>query len=76
MDICASFSSGLTFVALSRVKALDSIIVDQVDYCRVQKLGGNQRAYTANGGPEQCHTRDRARSGRDREMRSVGIAID
>jgi hypothetical protein len=52
--MCASFSSGLTFVALSRVKALDSIIVDQVDYYRVQKLGGNQiakRAYTANGGP-------------------------
>ena len=37
------------------VKALDSIIiVDQVGYSRVQKLGWNQiakRAYTANGGP-------------------------
>jgi len=52
-NVHASFSSGLTFVALSRVKPLDSIIiVDQVDYSRVQKLGGNQtakrRAYTAN----------------------------
>lgn len=35
------FSTGLTFVALSRVKALDCImLIDQVDYYRVQKLGG------------------------------------
>ena len=35
------FSTGLTFVALSQVKALDSImIVDHIDYSRVQKLGG------------------------------------
>jgi hypothetical protein len=35
------FSTGLTFVALSRVKALDCImVVDHVDYSRVQKLGG------------------------------------
>lgn len=35
------FSTGLTFVGLSRVKALDRImIVDQVNYSRVQKLGG------------------------------------
>ena len=35
------FSTGLTFVALSQVKASNSIIiVNQVDYSRVQKLGG------------------------------------
>ncbi len=35
------FCSGLTFVALSRVKALDTLmLVDKVDYSRVQKLGG------------------------------------
>ena len=35
------FSTGLTFVALSRVKALNDImLVNNVDYSRVQKLGG------------------------------------
>ena len=35
------FSTGLTFVGLSCVKALgDIMLVDQVDYSRVQKLGG------------------------------------
>jgi hypothetical protein len=35
------FSTGFTFVALSRVKSLDGIMmVDHVDYSRVQKLGG------------------------------------
>ena len=35
------FLTGLMFVALSQVKALNSIIiVSQVDYSRVQKLGG------------------------------------
>jgi ATP-dependent exoDNAse (exonuclease V) alpha subunit len=35
------FSTGLTFVALSRVKSLDGIMmVDHVDYSRVQKMGG------------------------------------
>ena len=38
------FSTGLTFVALSRVKALDGIMfVDQFDWTRVKKkLGGSQ----------------------------------
>ena len=40
--ICASFSSGRTFVALSRAKADSIIIFDQVDYSRVQKSGGNR----------------------------------
>jgi len=41
------FSTGLTFVALSRVKALDdiSMIVNRVDYSRVQKLGGKHLQY-------------------------------
>jgi hypothetical protein len=35
------FSTGLTFVALSRVKKPDGImIVDRLDFSRVQKLGG------------------------------------
>jgi ATP-dependent exoDNAse (exonuclease V) alpha subunit len=35
------FSTGLTFVALSRVRSLDSIaMIEQVDYSRVYKLGG------------------------------------
>jgi hypothetical protein len=50
-----SFSSGLTFVALSQVKALDGIIiVGQVDYSSVQKLANTARSeqlYTVNGGP-------------------------
>jgi hypothetical protein len=40
------FSTGLTFVALSRVKALDDasdiMFVDQFDWTRVKKLGGSQ----------------------------------
>ncbi|KAI0277008.1 hypothetical protein BGY98DRAFT_982623 [Russula aff. rugulosa BPL654] len=44
--VYASFSSGLTFVTLSQVKALDSIIiVDKVDYSRVQKLGRKHIQY-------------------------------
>jgi len=40
------FSTGLTFVALSRVKALEGImIVGQVDYSRVRKLGGKHMQY-------------------------------
>lgn len=40
------FSTGLTFLALSRVKALDDImIVDRVDYSGVQKLGGTHLQY-------------------------------
>jgi hypothetical protein len=40
------FSTGLTFVALSRVKKLDGImIVDHIDYSRVQKLGGKHMQY-------------------------------
>lgn len=35
------FCSGLTFVALSRVKSLDSVmLVEKVDFSRVQKLAG------------------------------------
>ena len=35
------FSTGLTFVALSRVRTSDGImIVDRLDFSRVQKLGG------------------------------------
>jgi len=35
------FSTGLTFVALSRVRTPDGImIVDRLDFSRVQKLGG------------------------------------
>ena len=35
------FCSGLTFVALSRAKSLDTLVlVEKVDYSRVQKLGG------------------------------------
>jgi hypothetical protein len=34
VNICASFSSGLTFVASFRVKVLDISIVDKVDYIR------------------------------------------
>jgi hypothetical protein len=35
------FSTGLTFVALSRVRTADGIIiVDRLDFSRVQKLGG------------------------------------
>jgi hypothetical protein len=40
------FSTGLTFVALSWVKTLDGImIVDHIDYSRVQKLGGKHMQY-------------------------------
>jgi hypothetical protein len=40
------FSTGMTFVALSRVKAFDSIIiVDQVDYSKVQRLEGKHMQY-------------------------------
>ena len=35
------FQTGMTFVALSRVKTLDDILlVKSLDYSRVQKLGG------------------------------------
>jgi hypothetical protein len=35
------FSTGLTFVGLSRVKAFNDIMIaDQVDYSRVKNLGG------------------------------------
>ncbi|KAM5545625.1 hypothetical protein V8D89_000663, partial [Ganoderma adspersum] len=41
-----AFCSGLTFVALSRVKTMDSfVLVDKVDYSRVQKLGGKNLDY-------------------------------
>ena len=44
--VYASFSSELTFVTLSQVKALDSIIiVDKVDYFIVQKLGRKHIQY-------------------------------
>ncbi|KAN0107621.1 hypothetical protein V8E52_009971 [Russula decolorans] len=37
------FSSGLTFVALSRVKELNNLIfIETLDYSRVKKLGGKQ----------------------------------
>lgn len=37
----SEFCSGLTFVALSREKSLKDIsLVDNVNYSRVQKLGG------------------------------------
>ena len=37
------FSTGLTFVALPRVKALDDIMfVDQFEWTRVKQLGGRQ----------------------------------
>ncbi len=40
------FLTGLTFVALSCVKALDDLIVlGEVDYSRVQKLGGKHLQY-------------------------------
>ena len=40
------FSTGLTFVALSRVKTSDSImIVERLDFSRVQKLGGKHLQY-------------------------------
>ena len=40
------FSTGLTFVALSRVKTSDGImIVDRLDFSRVQKLGGKHLQY-------------------------------
>jgi hypothetical protein len=36
-------SSGLTFVALSRVKELNNLIfIETLDYSRVKKLGGKQ----------------------------------
>jgi hypothetical protein len=45
-DLQGHVPTGLTFVVLSRVKALDGImIVDQVDYSRVQKLGGKHMQY-------------------------------
>jgi ATP-dependent exoDNAse (exonuclease V) alpha subunit len=42
------FSTGLTFVALSRVKTSDAsgiMIVDRLDFSRVQKLGGKHLQY-------------------------------
>jgi len=40
------FSTGLTFVGLSRVKAIDGIMmVDQVDCSRVRALGGKHMQY-------------------------------
>jgi hypothetical protein len=40
------FSTGITFVALSRVKASDGImIIDRLDFSRVQKLGGKHLQY-------------------------------
>ncbi|KJA21972.1 hypothetical protein HYPSUDRAFT_113126, partial [Hypholoma sublateritium FD-334 SS-4] len=40
------FSTGLTFVALSRVKGIEDImLVDQVDYSRVRALGGKHMQY-------------------------------
>lgn len=40
------FSTGLTFVALSRVKEIDDImLVDQVDFSRVRSLGGKHMQY-------------------------------
>ena len=40
------FATGLTFVALSRVKQLDDILLmDNVDYSRVRKLGGKFLQY-------------------------------
>lgn len=43
------FSPGLTFVALSWVKGIDNImLLDQVDYSRVQALGGKHMQYCLN----------------------------
>jgi len=40
------FSTGLTFVALSQVKTSDGImIIDRLDFSRVQKLGGKHLQY-------------------------------
>ena len=40
------FSTGLTFVALSQVKTSNGImIVDRLDFLRVQKLGGKHLQY-------------------------------
>ena len=37
------FATGLTFVSLSRVSSLDDLLIEgQVDYSRVQRLGGKK----------------------------------
>ena len=50
------FSTGLTFVALSRVRSLDGIMmVDRVDYSRVQKLGGKHMQYRLDDYARRYH---------------------
>lgn len=55
------FSTGLTFVGLSRVKSMDDLMIDDVlNYTRVERLGGKYLQYRLNDFARRYHLNNAA----------------